>query len=123
MRVEFLSAMACVLLAVPAAAGTHDVPQKVSATLCDTEEQAISLASQLSAGQSEPFAINAVNKATGAEVCGRFVGYAVKEIEKTQNRGGTLFMLAGLRFSEDDRLAWTASWIVPFDSSDLERGT
>lgn len=73
--------------------------------------------------KTEPLAIDAVNKAAGAEVCGRFVGAAVVEIEKTQNRGGTLFMLAGLRFTEDDRLAWTASWVTPFNSSDLARGT
>jgi len=123
MRGKLFVAMASLLWALPANAGPHGTPQKVSATLCETEEQAILLATQLSAGESEPMAINAVNKAAGTEVCGHFAGYAVIEIEKTQNEGGTLFLLAGLRFSEDDRLAWTASWVLPFDSSDLARGT
>lgn len=124
MRAELcLAAMAGILLALPATAGTRGAPQKVNATLCNTEEQAISLASELSAGQTEPMAIDAVNKAAGAEVCGRFIGYAVVEIEKTRNRNGTLFMLAGLRFAEDNRLGWTASWVLPFSSSDLVRGT
>ena len=78
MRAEFfLAAMAGLLLTLPAAAGSNGAPQKVNATLCDTEEQAISLASELSVGRTEPMAINVVNKAAGAEVCGRFVGIAV----------------------------------------------
>jgi hypothetical protein len=32
-------------------------------------------------------------------------------------------MLAGMRFSEDGRLAWTASWVSPFNSTGLARGT
>jgi hypothetical protein len=32
-------------------------------------------------------------------------------------------MLAGLRFVEDGRLAWTASWIAPFEGASLARGT
>ena len=35
---------------------------------------------------------------------------------------GTLFMLAGLRFAEDGKLAWTASWVSPFNGALLERG-
>jgi len=32
-------------------------------------------------------------------------------------------MLAGLRFAEDGRLGWTASWVAPFNSTGLARGT
>ena len=64
-----------------------------------------------------------MNKTAGAEVCGRYLGYAVVEIEKTTNRGGGLFMLAGLRFSEDGALGWTASWVAPFNDTQLSRGT
>lgn len=64
-----------------------------------------------------------VNKAAGAEVCGRYIGYAVVEIEKTKNRNGGLFMLAGLRFVEDGRLGWTANWVAPFDGTGLARKT
>ncbi|HWM31994.1 MAG TPA: hypothetical protein VNO69_09895 [Methyloceanibacter sp.] len=98
-------------------------PQKLNAILCDTEEQAIQLASSQASGQTEPMAINLVNKAAGAEVCGRYIGYAVVEIEKTENKNGGLFMLAGLRFSDDGRLGWTASWVSPFNSTGLARGT
>jgi len=42
---------------------------------------------------------------------------AVVEIEKTKNRNGGLFMLAGLRFVEDGRLGWTANWVAPFDGT------
>ena len=59
---------------------------------------------------------------TKAEVCGRYIGYAVVEIEKTANHRGSLFMLAGLRFAEDGKLAWTASWVTPFNGAKLERG-
>ena len=98
-------------------------PQKLNAILCDTEEQAIAFASSKASGKTEPIAINLVNKAAGAEVCGRYIGYAVLEIEKTENKNGGLFMLAGLRFAEDGRLGWTASWVTPFDSTGLARGT
>jgi hypothetical protein len=32
-------------------------------------------------------------------------------------------MLAGLRFAEDGVLAWTASWVAPFNGAALSRGT
>jgi hypothetical protein len=70
--------------------------------------------------KTEPIAIN---KAAGAEVCGRYIGYAIVEIEKTQNRDGGLFMLAGLRFVEDGRLGWTASWLASLNGANLARGT
>jgi hypothetical protein len=98
-------------------------PQKLNAILCQTEAQAIQFAVSKAAGKTEPIAINLVNKAAGAEVCGRFIGYAVVEIEKTENKNGGLYMLAGLRFVEDGRLAWTASWVAPFDANGLARGT
>ena len=60
-------------------------PQKLNAVLCKTEDQAIAIATSLAAGKTEPIAINDVNKAARAEVCGRYIGYAVVEIEKTEN--------------------------------------
>ena len=101
---------------------SSSVPEKRNAILCETEDQAIVLATTLASGKTEPIAINIVNKSVGAEVCGRYIGYAVVEIEKTRNRKGGLFMLAGLRFVEDGRLGWTANWIRPFDGSNLARG-
>jgi hypothetical protein len=97
-------------------------PRKLNAILCITEAQAIAFASGMAAGQTEPIAIDRVNKASGGEVCGRYIGYAVVEVEKTQNHQGTLYMLAGMRFAEDGRFAWTASWVSPFSGATLERG-
>lgn len=119
-----LALMASLLL--PVAAQTPPpapTPQKVNTVLCKSEVQAISLASSMAGGQTEPMAINLVNKAAGAEVCGRYIGYAVVEVEKTTNLKGGLFMLAGLRFVEDGALGWTASWVTPFNGAQLERGT
>jgi len=105
-----LAALATLMLAAPAVSQPATAtPQKLNAILCKTEDQAIALATSMASGKTEPIAINLVNKAEGAEVCGRYLGYAVVEIEKTTNRGGGLFMLAGLRFSEDGALGWTAS--------------
>lgn len=118
-----LAAIASLLFASPAGAESSATPQKLNAILCETEDQAMALASSMAAGETEPMAINAVNKTAGEEVCGRYIGYAVLEIEKTENRNGALFMLAGLRFPKDDRLAWTASWVTPFNSLGLARGT
>ena len=119
-----LAAVSSVLFAghalaeIPAA-----TPQRLNVTLCNTEEQAMALATGMASGKTEPIAINLVNKAAGAQVCGRYIGYAVVEIEKTENRNGDLFMLAGVRFAEDGRLGWTASWVTPFNATGLARGT
>lgn len=118
-----LAAIATLFLALQASAATPASPRKLNATLCETEDQAMALASAVASGKTEPIAVNLVNKTAGREVCGRYIGYAVVEVEKTENRNGGLFMLAGLRFAEDGRLAWTANWVAPFDSSGLARGT
>jgi hypothetical protein len=83
-------------------------PQKLNAILCKTEAQAIALASGMANGRTEPIAIDRVNRAAGATVCGRYIGYAT--------------MLAGLRFAEDGALGWTASWVAPFNGAALARG-
>lgn len=118
-----LAAIASLLLTAQVYAQAPATPQKRNAILCETEDQAMTFASTMAAGKTEPIAINLVNKAAGGEVCGRYIGYAVVEIEKTTNRDGGLFMLAGLRFAEDGRLGWTANWIAPFNGSNLARGT
>jgi hypothetical protein len=119
-----LAAMAGLMIQVEAVRQPPTAPpQKLTATLCKTEAQAVALAASLAAGKTETIAVNLVNKASGAQVCGRYAGHAVVETEKTANHGGTLFMLAGLRFIEDGTLAWTASWISPFQGAKLERGT
>ena len=118
-----LAVMASLLLPVQAVKQPPTAPpQKLNAILCKTEAQAIALASSMANGESEPMAVDRVNKAVGAEVCGRFIGYASVEVEKTENHRGSLFMLAGLRFSEDNALAWTASWVAPFQGATLQRG-
>jgi hypothetical protein len=119
-----LAVMACLMLSAQAVGQVPKAaPQKLNAILCQTESQAIAIATSMAAGKTEPIAINLVNKVAGAEVCGRYIGYAVVEIEKTENHDGGLFMLAGLRFVEDGALAWTASWVTPFSGASLSRGT
>ena len=96
-------------------------PPKLNATLC--KAQAIALAAGIASGATEPIAVNRVNKSARAEFCGRYIGYAVVEVKKTENHKGGLFMLAGLRFAEDGALGWTASWVAPFSGASLARGT
>lgn len=117
-----LAAIASLMLTAQVSAQAPAAPQKLNSILCETEDQAMAFASAKSSGKTEPIAINLVNKAAGAEVCGRYIGYAVVEVEKTKNRNGGLFMLAGLRFAEDGRLGWTANWMAPFSGSNLARG-
>ena len=117
-----LAVVASLVLPAAAMAQGQVAPHKLNAVLCKTEAQAIAFASSMAGGQTEPMAVNAVNRASGSEVCGRYIGYATVEIEKTQNHRGSLFMLAGLRFAEDGKLAWTASWVTPFNGAKLERG-
>jgi hypothetical protein len=119
-----LATLACLLLSAQAMGQvTKAAPQKLNAILCKTEDQAIAVAVALSSGKTEPIAVNDVNKVARAQVCGRYIGYALVEIEKTENRNGGLFMLAGVRFIEDGALAWTADWIAPFNGASLSRGT
>ena len=118
-----LAAIASLWLTAQVSAQAPATPQKLNAILCETEDQAMAFASSMASGNTEPIAINLVNKAAGAEVYGRYIGYAVVEIEKTTNLSGGLFMLAGRRFAEDGRLGWTANWVAPFDGSNLARGT
>jgi len=119
-----LAAIASMMLSAQAAGQPPTAtPQKLNAILCETEDEAIAIATSMASGKTEPIAINLVNKAAGAEVCGRYIGYAVVEVEKTKNKDGGLFMLAGLRFVEDGALAWTASWVAPFNGVTLSRGT
>jgi hypothetical protein len=118
-----LAVMASLLLPVQAVKQPPTAPpHKLNAVLCQSEAQAIALADTMSAGKTETIAVNIVNKSAGAEVCGRYIGYAAVEVEKTENHRGGLFMLAGLRFAEDGALGWTAGWVAPFEGANLERG-
>lgn len=118
-----LAAVASLFFAAQVCAQVPATPRKLNAILCETEDQAMDLAATMASGRTEPIAINLVNKAAGSEVCGRYIGVAVVEMEKTKNRNGGLFMLAALRFAKDGRLAWTANWVTPFNSTGLARGT
>ena len=118
-----LAGFACLLLSVQAMGQATKAPEKLNAILCKTEDQAIAVAIGMSSGKTEPIAVDDVNKVARAEVCRRYIGYAVVEIEKTETRDGGLFMLAGVRFVADGPLAWTADWIAPFDGSSLSRDT
>jgi len=67
------------LLTAQVSAQAPATPQKLNSILCETEDQAMAFASAMTSGKTEPIAINLVNKAAGAEVCGRYIGYAVVE--------------------------------------------
>lgn len=110
----FLIALCAGWLATPASAKYYN------AMLCETEEQAIefALAAQ---SKTETLAQDAVAAKYGKGVCGRYVGNAEVLDEKTQMLGGGLYMLAALRFVEDQRVGWTASWVAPFDGNMLRR--
>jgi hypothetical protein len=110
-------------LAPPAVAQSpKGASQELNAILCMTEDQAIAIATSMAAGTTEPIAINEVNKTARAQVCRHYIGYAVVEVEKTENHQGSLFMLAGFRLDEEEALLWTADWVAPFDGSSLSRG-
>jgi hypothetical protein len=119
-----LAAIACLTLSAQAVAQPPKAASReLNAILCTTEDQAITVATSMAAGKTEPIAINDVNKTARAEVCRHYIGFAVVEIEKTENHQGSLFMLAGFRLTEDGALVWTADWLAPFEGSSLSRGT
>ena len=118
-----LTLAASLLLPVQAVPQSSIPAHKLNVILCKTEAQAVAFAASMANGKTEPIAINLVNQAARGGVCGRYIGRAVVETEKTENHGGSLFMVAGLRFVEDGALGWTASWVAPFQGAQLERGT
>jgi hypothetical protein len=71
-----LAAIASLMLTAQVSAQAPATPQMLNSILCETEDQAMAFASAMSSGKTEPIAINLVNKAGGAEVCGRYIGYA-----------------------------------------------
>ncbi len=92
-----------------------DGPYAVDRYLCESEEYAVDFASAVANDAEEEFAKNIVGKIARREVCGRYVGVAFIQEQKTVVSDGFLYKLTALRFREDGKLAWVAERIFAVD--------
>ena len=87
----------------------------------EAQHHPMAIAARVSAGRTEPIAIDQVNKRhTGLRPLYRLCRGRDRENRESRRRA---VMLAGIRFAEDGRLVWTANWVSPFNSNGLARGT
>jgi hypothetical protein len=101
---------AVIFMAAPVLAGDSKTspPFHINAYLCDTPQYAIELASTESRGTEEEVANDIVGRAHKKEVCGKFIGFASVQEQKTILKDGITYKVTALQFKEDDRIAWTA---------------
>ncbi len=114
-RIESLRGVAAIAVVIaaflPRAAGSQTsdaVPSHVDAYLCETQQEAIAFADRLAQGDDEETAKDAVGKAAGGEVCGRYVGEAIVQEQKRATSAGVGYSLTAFRFAGDNRVAWGA---------------
>jgi len=102
------------------AAGDNDAfdpaPYPVNGYLCESAEYAMAFATAIAANADEEFAKNVVGKIAKREVCGRYIGVASIQQQKTVIERGFVYRLTALQFREDKKIAWLAERI--FDVQD-----
>jgi len=91
--------------------GPQDGPYAVDRYLCETPEYAVDFADAVANNAEEDFAKDIVGKIAKREVCGRYVGTAFIQEQKTMISEGFVYKLTALRFREDGKLAWVAERI------------
>ena len=97
-RLSLAAIAACLLSAQAVGQPPKATSQKLNAILCKTEDQAIAIAQSMAAGTTEPIAIDDVNKAARAEVCGHISALPLWRSRRQRTTKANLFMLAGFRF-------------------------
>ena len=114
------AALAAFALPAVLASSAEHVPQNglyaVDRYLCESEEYAVDFASAVANNEEEELAKDIVGKIAQREVCGRYVGVAFIEKQKTIVSDGFLYKLTALRFREDGKLAWVAERVFAVES-------
>jgi hypothetical protein len=103
-------------LALPLLAAGDDTlrdatPYAVNDYFCESADYAVAFAAAVAANADEEFAKDIVGKTAKREVCGRYIGMAAVDQEKTVIAGGIVYRLTELRFREDQKIAWRAERI------------
>lgn len=96
-------------------------PAELNDILCDTPEQAMRFAAAKASGQTWPMAVDAVNKAEGHQVCGRYIGKHRSLREQTETFDGQVFIVHAVAFEDDPEIRWSASIMSAFNSDSLGR--
>ena len=97
-------------------------PYPVNGYLCESAEYAMAFASAIAANADEEFAKNVVGKIARREVCGRYIGVASIQEQKTVIEKGYVYRLTALQFREDNKVAWLAERVFDIqDRSSVQR--
>ena len=97
-------------------------PYPVNGYLCESAEYAMAFATAIAANADEEFAKNVVGKIARREVCGRYIGVAAIQEQKTVIEKGFVYRLTALQFREDKRVAWLAERVFDIqDRSSVQR--
>ncbi|MGO9133480.1 MAG: hypothetical protein ACLP8A_05445 [Methylovirgula sp.] len=109
-------------LSVIAASDDGAASYPVNAYLCESAEYAMAFASAIAADNDEEIAKDVVGKIAKREVCGRYIGEAFIQQQKTVVEKGIIYRLIALQFREDKRVAWLAERVFDVqDHSSLQR--
>jgi len=115
-----LAAAVLVLSLSVVATGDDDAfdpaPYPVNGYLCESAQYAMVFATAIAANANEEFAKNVVGKIAKREVCGRYIGIAFIQQQKTVIEKGFVYRLTALEFPEDNKVAWLAERV--FDVQD-----
>jgi len=97
-------------------------PYPVNGYLCESAEYAMAFATAVAANASEEFAKNVVGRIAKREVCGRYIGIAFIQQQKTVVEKGVVYRLTALQFREDKKIAWLAERVFDVqDHSSMQR--
>ncbi len=87
----------------------------VNGYLCESAEYAMDFAAAVAGNAEEEYAKDIVGKIAKREVCGRYVGVAFVQEQKTVVNDGIIYRLTALRFREDQKVAWLAERVFAVD--------
>lgn len=114
--VAFL-ALSALSLAASVQAGESVV--RVGGYFCDTTENQVAFLSELSAGENDIMAANAVNKLAGRMACADYVSVdVIPNGEKVVMRGGRMFKVYSVIFLPEKVERWTGRLVDSFEISD-----
>jgi len=92
---------------------------RVGGYFCDTTENQVAFLSELSAGENDIMAANAVNKSAGRMACADYISVdVIPNGEKLVMRGGRVFKVYSVIFLPEKVERWTGRLVDSFEISD-----
>jgi hypothetical protein len=91
-----------------AAAPLETKPINIDVMVCDTPDHAVAYALAIDNGAVDDEAKDVVGRAAGAEVCGKFMGLATVDEEKTVREKGVTYKITAFKFTGVGKMRWSA---------------